>query len=162
MVAWGAFISTLQQNKADENDGNNKQRTLRDFPGDPVAKIQCFHSRGAHVPSPAGELRSRVPSAEQTKKKKTTIKQNFKNALKILVPKNWCLQIVALEKTLENLLDCKENKPARKSTLNIPSKDWWWSSNTLATWWGEPTYWKRPWCWERLRVREEGGRGWDG
>ena len=110
MVAWEAFRSTLQQNKADESDGNNKQRTLRDFPGDPVAKIQRFHSRGAHVPSPARELRSCMPSREQPKKKKT-IKQNFRNALKILVPKNWCLQIVALEKTLENLLDCKENKP---------------------------------------------------
>ena len=28
-------------------------------------------------------------------------------------------------------------------------KDWcWsWSSNTLATWCKDPTYWKRPWCW---------------
>ena len=32
----------------------------------------------------------------------------------------------------------------------------------LATWCKEPTYWKRPWCWERLRAGEEGGdRGWD-
>ena len=38
-----------------------------------------------------------------------------------------------------------------------------WSSNTLATWYKEPTHWKRPWCWERLRVRGEGGeRGWAG
>ena len=47
--------------------------------------------------------------------------------------------------------------------LNIHWKDWcWsWSSNTLATWWEEPTHWKRPWCW--LRARGEGGdRGWDG
>ena len=30
--------------------------------------------------------------------------------------------------------------------------------------WGFPmTHWKRPWCWERLRARGEGGnRGWDG
>ena len=28
--------------------------------------------------------------------------------------------------------------------------------NTLATWWEEPTHWKRPWCWERLKVRGEG------
>ena len=35
--------------------------------------------------------------------------------------------------------------------------------NTLATCWEEPTHWKRPWCWERLRAVEEGGnRGWDG
>ena len=32
-------------------------------------------------------------------------------------PKNWCFQIVALEKTLESPLDCKESKPVN-STLN--------------------------------------------
>ena len=46
----------------------------------------------------------------------------------------------------------------RKSILNIHWKDWcWsWSSNTLATWWEGPTYWKRPWCRERLRAEREG------
>ena len=39
---------------------------------------------------------------------------------------------------------------------------WCWSSNTLATWCEEPTHWKRPWCYERLRAGEEGDRGWDG
>ena len=40
---------------------------------------------------------------------------------------------------------------------------WSWSSNTLATWCEDPTHWKRPWCWKRLRARGEGGnRGWDG
>ena len=35
--------------------------------------------------------------------------------------------------------------------------------NILATWCGELTNWKRPWCWERLKVKGEGGgRGWDG
>ena len=35
--------------------------------------------------------------------------------------------------------------------------------NSLATWCEELTHLKRPWCWERLRAREEGGnRGWDG
>ena len=33
----------------------------------------------------------------------------------------------------------------------------------MATWWEEPTHWKRPWCWERLSARGEGGdRRWDG
>ena len=53
----------------------------------------------------------------------------------------------------------------RKSVLNIHWKDWcWnWSFNTLVTWWEEPTHWKRPWCWERLKAGGEGGnRGWDG
>ena len=40
---------------------------------------------------------------------------------------------------------------------------WSWNSNTLATWCEEMTHWKRPWCWERLKVGGEGGdRGWDG
>ena len=39
---------------------------------------------------------------------------------------------------------------------------WSWSSNTLATWYEEPTYWKRPWCWERLKAGEGNDRGWDG
>ena len=44
-------------------------------------------------------------------------------------------------------------------------KDWYWSwnSNTLAIWWEELTHWKRPWCWERLKVGGEGDdRGWNG
>ena len=49
--------------------------------------------------------------------------------------------------------------------MNIHWKDccWSWSSNTLATWCKESTYWKRPWCWERLKAGWEGDdRGWDG
>ena len=49
------------------------------------------------------------------------------------------------------------------SWLNIHWKDWCWSSNTLATWYEELTHWKRPWCWERLKVGGEGDdRGWGG
>ena len=37
------------------------------------------------------------------------------------------------------------------------------SSNSLATWFQEPTHWKRPWCWEKLKAKgEEGNRRWDG
>ena len=33
----------------------------------------------------------------------------------------------------------------------------------LATWHEEPTLWKTPWCWERLKAGGEGdNRGWDG
>ena len=59
----------------------------------------------------------------------------------------------------------KTSPSLRKSTLNIHWKDWCssWSSNTLATWCEEPTHWKRPWCSERLRAREErDDRGRDG
>ena len=45
-----------------------------------------------------------------------------------------------------------------KEILNIHWKDWCWSwnSSTLATLWEEPTQWKRPWCWERLKAGGEG------
>ena len=81
--------------------------------------------------------------------------------------KNWCLRTVVLEKTLESSLNCKEIKlnPKGNQPWIIHWKDWcWsWSSNTLATWCEELTHWKRPWCWERLKVRGEGDdRGWDG
>ena len=51
-----------------------------------------------------------------------------------------------------------------KSILVIHWKDWCWSwnFNTLATWCEELTHWKRPWCWESLKVGGEGdNRGWD-
>ena len=82
------------------------------------------------------------------------------------VPKNWCLWIVELEKTLESPLGCKEIKPVIPKGnqyflyfLNIHWKDWcWnWSSNTLATWCEESIHWKRPWCWERLKAKGEEG-----
>ena len=46
----------------------------------------------------------------------------------------------------------------RKSVLNVHQNNWcWsWSSNTLATRCEEPTHWKRPWCWERLKAEEKG------
>ena len=53
----------------------------------------------------------------------------------------------------------------KESSLIIHWRDWSWSwnSNTLATWWEELAHWKRPWCWERLKVGGEGDdRGWDG
>ena len=55
------------------------------------------------------------------------------------------------------------SQPKRKWILNIHWEDWYWSSNTVATWYKEPARWKRPWCWERLKARGEmGNRGWDG
>ena len=78
-------------------------------------------------------------------------------------PKNWCFQTVLLEKTLERPLHCKEIKPVNSKGNQpwiIHWKDWCWSwtSNTLATWCEEPTYWKRPWYWERLKAEGEEGQ----
>ena len=46
----------------------------------------------------------------------------------------------------------------KRWVLGAHWKDWCWSwnSNPLATWCKELTHWKRPWCWERLKVGGEG------
>ena len=88
--------------------------------------------------------------------------------------KNWCFWTVVLEKTLEGPLDCKEIQPVhsegdptspfwRRSVLGVHLKDWCWNSSPLATSCEKLTHWKRPRCWERLKVGGEGDdRGWDG
>ena len=79
---------------------------------------------------------------------------------------------MVLEKTLESPLDCKEiqavSPKGNHSWIFIGSMNaevwcWSWNSSTLATGCKELTHWRRPWCWERLKVRGEGGdRGWEG
>ena len=82
-------------------------------------------------------------------------------------PKNWCFQIVVLEKTLESSLDSKEIKsvnPKRNQPwIFIERTDAWsWSSNIWATWCKELTHWKILWCWERSRAGQGDDRGWGG
>ena len=64
-------------------------------------------------------------------------------------------------------LGSKEIQPVilKEISPDIHWKDWCWSwnSNPVATWCEELTHWKRPWCWERLKVGGEGeDREWDG
>ena len=81
-------------------------------------------------------------------------------------PKNWCFWTVVLVFTLESPLNCKEIQPVHPKggqSWVFTGRSWSWNSNTLATWCEEPTHWKRPQCWERLKVGGEGDdRGWDG
>ena len=79
--------------------------------------------------------------------------------------KNWCFPTVVLKKTLESPLDSKEIKPVNPK-WNQP---WIFIGRTDAEvqysghWMQRTNYWKRPWCWERLRAGGEGDdRGWDG
>ena len=78
------------------------------------------------------------------------------------VPKNTCFWTVVLEKTLGSPLDCKEIKPVNPKG----NQPWIFIGRTDAEaeasilWlklfnvYEEPTHWKRPWCWERLRAGE--------
>ena len=82
-------------------------------------------------------------------------------------PKNWCFQIVVLEKTRESPLDCKESKPVNPKV----NQSWIFIERTDA---GvkAPILWphdaksrliRKDWYWERLKAEEEGdGRGWCG
>ena len=80
--------------------------------------------------------------------------------------KNWCFWSVLLEKTFESPLDSKDiqlvSPKGNQSWIFIRRTGCWsWSSNTLATWYKEPTHWKRPWCWKSLKSGSKGDdRGW--
>ena len=72
-----------------------------------------------------------------------------------------------LEKTLESPLDCKEIQPVHPKG----NQSWIFIGRTYAeaeTLILQPpceelTHWKRPWCWERVKVGREGDdRGWNG
>ena len=83
------------------------------------------------------------------------------------IKKAECWRIDAFELWLKKILESPgqqgDQTSQKKSILTIHWKDWCWSSNTLTTWWEELTHWKRPWCWETLKVGREGdNRGWDG
>ena len=55
------------------------------------------------------------------------------------------------------------NLKGNQSWIFIGSTDGEAETNILATWCEELTYWKGPWCWERLKAGGEGDdRGWDG
>ena len=67
------------------------------------------------------------------------------------VPRNWCFWTVVLEKTLESPLDFEEIQPVHPKG----NQSWIFTGRTdaeaeapsaLATWYKEPSHWKRPWC----------------
>ena len=76
--------------------------------------------------------------------------------------KNWCYWTVVLDKTLESPLDCRKIKPVNPKG----NQSWIFIGRTeaeaLCSWGKEPTHWKRPWCWERLKAGGGGSdQGWD-
>ena len=80
--------------------------------------------------------------------------------------KNWCFELWYWRRLLRVRWTARRSNQSTLKEISseyIHWKDWCWSSNILAMWWEELTHWKRPWCWERLKVGREGDdRGWDG
>ena len=85
------------------------------------------------------------------------------------VPKSWCLWTLMLEKTLESLLDCKEIQPVNPKGISpeysLEGLMLKWNSKNLATWYEEPTHWKRPeagkdWKQEKKEMTEDEMVGW--
>ena len=85
-------------------------------------------------------------------------------------PKNWCFELWCWRRLLRVPWIARRSYQSILKEYSgliihwsIHWKDWCWNSNTLATWCGELTNLKRPWCWERLKAAGEGDyRGWDG
>ena len=83
------------------------------------------------------------------------------------VPKNWYFWTVMLEKSLESSFDWKEIQPVHPKgnqswiftgTTDAKAETPILSPPDVKNW-----HWKRPWCWERLKVGREGDdREWDG
>ena len=46
------------------------------------------------------------------------------------------------------------------SEYSLEELIWSWSSNTLVTWYKQPTHWKRPWCWRKTERRRKRGSRW--
>ena len=81
--------------------------------------------------------------------------------------KNWCFWTVVLENTLESPLECKEIQPVHpkgdQSWIFIGRTDTEAETPVLGHLMQRADSLERPWCWERLKVGEEGNnRGWDG
>ena len=78
------------------------------------------------------------------------------------VLKNWCLQTMVLEKTLESLVDRKKiklvNPKGNQLWIVIERTDAKPIAPILSTLWEEPTHEKRSWCWERLKAKGKGSR----
>ena len=77
------------------------------------------------------------------------------------------LWTVVLENTFRESRGVREIQPVHpkgnQSQIFIGRTDTKAEAPVLFTWCEELTHWKRPWCWERLKVSGLGGhRGWDG
>ena len=79
--------------------------------------------------------------------------------------KNWCFWTVVLEKNLESPLDSKIKPVSPKWNQS------WISVGRIDAKAEAPILWPldvkswligKDWCWERLKAREGGNRGWDG
>ena len=82
-------------------------------------------------------------------------------------PKNWCFQLWCWRRLLRVLWNVRLPNQSVLKEINpeysLEGLRLKLKFQYFAAWWEEPTHWKRPWLWERLRAgREEGDRGWDG
>ena len=69
--------------------------------------------------------------------------------------KNWCFELWCWRRLLKVSWTARKSNQSILKEINpeysLGGLMLKWSCNTLATWCEEPTHWKRPWCWERLK-----------
>ena len=72
-------------------------------------------------------------------------------------PKNWCFWTVVLKKTIKSPLDSKEINQSILKEINpkhsLEGLMQNWSSNTLASWCEELTYWKKTLILEKIESK---------
>ena len=98
----------------------------------------------------------------ETKKKKNNFTLAHKTPLSH--PKSFCFSLCSYMKVGIGVdwFGFLTGKTDQGRKIDNGKDSWSWSSNTSATWYKEPTHWKRPWCWERWKAKgEESGKGWD-
>ena len=89
------------------------------------------------------------------------------NHIKGWAPKNWCFRLWCWGKPLRVHWTARRSNQSTLKGINpeysLEGLMLKLKLQYLDTWCQEPTHWKRPWCWERLKTGGEGDdRGWDG
>ena len=137
-----------------------KGRFLPPWPGENkfLCKISCIKKQRHHFADKGPHSQSYSFSSSQVWMWELDHKEGW-------APKNWCFQIVVLEKTLESPSDSKEARPVNPKgnetwILTGRTDGWSWNFNTLATWCKKLIHWKRSWCWEKFMGGGDMGQWW--
>ena len=157
--------------------------TLWQLDGETVQKVADFIFLGSKITAD-GDCSHEIKRCLLLERKSVTLLDSILKSRDITLPTKFCLVeamvfpvvMYRCESWTEKKAECRIIDafelccwrrllrvpwPARRARQSILKEMWRWGSNS--TWCEELTRWKRPWCWERLKVGGDGDdRGWNG